>query len=237
MSVLKKIISKSLISENLMPKHEKLLKKMISELLSNKYVDIVYNIFNTLDNHIIFKNLVFMNTCSKIGKFALTYNKLLNEYLTKNKLNKLRNLLSDPKTIEYDSNEFLTDSQKEKINQEINTEISATNLLFEKILFMNDPIPRHIFSKGFQECKNDICLLDNEKNNLVLDPNKKFIWLSEKISEINYGWCFKIEELLIILNTSKINPYTSKKFSKEVIDPIKLKYRLEYLLCKKYVRG
>lgn len=218
-----------------MPKHEKLLKKMICELLSNTYVDIVYNIFNTLDNHIIFKNLVFMNTCSKIGKFALTYNKLLNEYLTKNKLNKLKILLSDPKTIEYDSNEFLTEFQKEKINQEINTEISATNLLFEKILFMNDPIPKHIFSKGFQECKNDICY--NEKNNLVLDPNKKFIWLSEKISEINYGWCFKIEELLIILNTSKINPYTGKKFPKEVIDPIKLKYRLEYLLCKKYVRG
>ena len=244
------------MSSEIISKKDGILKKLIQEVLmtNNRFINyttndkflyssIIFSILKTIeDNKILFKNLIYLNKLSKIGRFSLSYTDKIFNYLENEKNNKkLTKLLSNPICIEYDDNKHIDQNSLDLLIKEFNIEISSLQFLFDKLSMSLIPIPNNILStETYTTCYKDICLLDNKMNSeidcdLVQTSVKKLVWVGGEDKNLYVSWCFDLTELLILLITTKINPYTNKKFKKDIRRSLTEKYENEISYCQRYV--
>ena len=186
----------------------------IDSKIIHKLVDILLK----FDTEIIFKNLILLNNCTKIGKFALTYKDKLHKYIDENNYTNIKKLFSKHSTPEYDNNEFLNDNFIKLKDELIQEQLQILHLLFDNHKFG--------INATFESCQNEICLFYGKNNN-----NSSVVNFNINESE----WCFSLPKLLIIILTDNINPYTGKKIPNNIKNNILNEYKFESLLIQKYL--
>ena len=188
---------------------------------------IIFKVLNKINDEKLIKNLLYLNKNSKIGKFALTYSDKLIEYIKNKDEKKLIKLLEKAKTNEYDSNEYLIGDFLERKNREFDTQMLTFNLFYDQILHEN--------ITNISKCEKDVCILETNCKNPILEPNSNFIWCPNVKNNAGSAHCFKLSDLLILMLTTNINPYTSEEFPKNIKNSTLKKYEYECALIKKYL--
>lgn len=174
------------------------------------------------------KNIVFLNKKSNIGKFAMMYSLRLNSLNGK----KLKKFLLNPYSEEFDDNHFLNKEDKEHFDQLIKSEEVIIEFLIEKLsLDFGNKIPDKIMDLDYKKCQSDVCMVYQEE---LITP-KNYVWISGIDNYLDKLWCFRINELILIILTDKINPYTNKPFKNKTVNKILNMYRREVLLCKRFL--
>lgn len=219
--------------------------KLVSELLETQRcfyvfpeINFIWARDNILDSithlgltpNIIFKNMVYMNRKSKVGRFALTYSNKLSNIINNMDKKELNIFLSNPITPEYDNNELLDINELSLVTKQINKEMITMNNLID-IVSRLDVIPRTILGTEIHEkCNKDVCVYSNSDSVFISSSIDSLVW----ITDYPTAMCFSLPELIIRISTDDINPYTNKKFTPVIVDKIKLQYNLEFKLVRKY---
>ena len=199
----------------------KLIKEIISFENNEDYIFAKKNISEILyelETDKVFKNLIYMSK-NKISSFAFTYSKNFHKFIKEQNIEKLKNLLNNASTPEYDNNKYLTNNFIKRKNTEINEEILALNFAFDEIL-LNSNLNSINFEDVLHKCKNELNIF-----------NESLVWIDSN----NSYMCFELADLLILISTTNINPYTNELFSNSEKEQIVLKYKYELLLIKKYL--
>lgn len=218
---------------------EKTILDLISDYIKSQYnfnkhefnfaKNIIFKTLNNIKEEKLIKNLLYLNKNSKIGKFALSYSDNLIKYVKNKDSENLKKLLEKPKTKEFDSNEYLTGDLLERKNKEFETQMLTLNLFYDQTLHEN--------KTDIVKCEKDVCFLETNCKNPILEPNSNFIWCPNHESNANSAHCFKLPDLLILMLTTNINPYTNEEFSKNIKKSTLKKYRYECALIKKYLEN
>lgn len=222
---------------------EIILSKTVQELLpingddlsfAKKYIVEYLLEIKDYPNDIMYKNILYMNACNKIGKFAMTYrNKLLKSIYSRNR-NKLQEIINSCETDEYDNNHYLTGKYLNRKNNELQEEITALIYLFDKYNHVQK-LPSKLYNENIErKCKEDICLINNSNTNPIVENENTFVWVPHRDKILNVAHCFKIPELLLYLIENRINPYTRLPFDEDLKESILKKYEYEAILMKIY---
>lgn len=241
------------MSISIIPKIELIWKKLISELIltqnehhhisTEESVWIVQNILAIvpiLNPEILYKNLVYLNRKSTLGRFALNYSAALLAIIKNKDSEELKFFFEDAFTPEYDDNPYLTKEELSTIKSKLQSEMLTYNHLSDRI-FREDYIPETIFkSEIHNKCSKEICLyshglVENSENNFIyLDSRAEPIWVSQIIDKSTQAFCFDLIELLIIILNNDVNPYTGKVFHENIRQKLFEKYKIEFKLLRRY---
>jgi hypothetical protein len=169
---------------------------MITELLGNlgllpeenkRATPQILDIFRKLEPHQIYKNLIYMDTCSSIGQFAQDYQRRLVDAIRKSE--NLALLLQTVTSREYESNSLLTAEEKKLLQEELSTEMLVLNHLVErspKLVDWNDRL----------RYRRDI---SNSS------PAPILIWVPVKKSAMVQIHCLRLPQLISLLLTGKLD--------------------------------
>lgn len=204
---------------------EKLINEYIGQYKSNALFAISDHInFYLLNSTNPFLALIYMNKCSKIGKFAMVFQYQLLEYTNNNDLENLRLLFENPFTPEYDDNPLLNSVETEAINKQILLEKMALNNYFDN---QQNNVP-------YGSCLNDVCLFINPNNEMVENLEDYNVWVAQKGDNTISSYCFKLPNLLNIVYTNGINPYTGTHFQPQTIATLHERYSTQLKFIEIY---
>lgn len=162
-------------------------------------------------------NLMYLNRCSIIGKFALSYKDKFNKYFERKNYKKIKELFDNPKCVEFDDNEFLNDKFISIKNKYINDQLTIYYLLFDNISYNN------VIS--FEECEEKVCIFNSES----INKPKNIFLMSEK-NDFQVENCYSLPELLINILSNKL-----KNIKPDMKKEILSTHEFEVLLVKKYL--
>lgn len=241
------------MSISIIPKIEIIWRKIISELISTQneyhYISkdeslwIIQNILALvpiIDPDILYKNLVYLNRKSTLGRFALNYSDDLLTIIKKKDFEELKIFFENPFTSEYDDNYYLTEEELSTIELKLQSEMLTYNHLSDKIS-REDYIPETILKSDIHnKCSKEICLynhglIENSEDYFIyLDPRIEPIWISQIIDKSTQAFCFELIELLTIIENNDVNPYTDQVFPQNIRLKLFEKYKIEFKLLKRY---
>lgn len=191
----------------------------------------------------IYKNLIYMNRRSKIGKFALVYAHHLTRSIIDGDESRLCSLIADVTTPEYDANPRLTNQELADIASQLNTEMITMNALVDTVSRMAS-VPSVLLGDTVHEkCSQDVCLYAVESPNLRNTPNPMvdrtldpMVWVTDSSdsSDIHFAWCYRLPELIGIIVCNGNNTYTGEPFSAKTCDMVSRRYVTEFKLMRCY---
>ena len=215
-----------------------IIKQLINELYIFKDIDdvelYIKNILldKKMNIEILYKNLIYMNTYSKIGMYVIYYKKnLIMNILEKNYKN-IKKILEECKSPEIDENEMLNEYEKKELEIILENEMIAINHFIKT----NSIKPIKINSKLFNKCLNDICLHTLKKYNLNIKCDK-YVMIpdyNEKYKTVIVR-SYYLPNLIYDILMNNINIYTNEKFNDKTKIFIEKRYKTEYKIKKKYI--
>jgi hypothetical protein len=235
--------------------------RLITELLQSqaKYVDLspkdvtwgveaILEILSQQKPEIVYKDLVYMNRESKIGRFALNFSDRLIASIKSQDSKSLSALLTKASTPEYDDNPHLTAVHYGEFAQSLAIETVAMNALMEKVAAMK-VLPEAILNtEKHSQCKEEVCVWSMPADGiaastahdkvLFLDrTTDPMVWVADTagMQYVYTAWCFKLSDLILILATDGLNPYTKKPFPGSVSLSLKVRYHVELVLVRRYL--
>lgn len=198
-------------------KYDKIIFDLVNERLKLLNIDDNGEITKILlksPPEIVYKNLVYMNTKSNIGIFALTYLKIL-IFNIKNNIS-LFELISECKTPEFDDNAYLTEDEYKCIQKQIKEEMCVINFYVDNLI--------HNVKKDINTCYQCVC------NNMFVNNDNQRVWIVDGY----IGYNFYIVELIELIFNNMDNPATMKKFSVHLKEFIRSKYSLYFKIFQTY---
>ncbi len=215
-----KLIDEALITQ------EKYL--LFDEWLKNE----LYLIFNSdvyLNCLLKYKCLVLLNRSIKNGRYALIFNKQINESCINKDRELLIKTLSNPPLLELD---FLSASEKEKWLTELNNHIMALNLYADRLVISQNELYNFNNENDYKKCYSDVCSLNsNIKANYLYLPTRDIITISDFNKYTEIFLILEIDLMFIILSNG-VNPYTGKNFSDYVLTNLKKHYTDILNVCR-----
>lgn len=220
----------------------------LSENDINWGIDNVIRILGTLAPEKIYKNLVYMNAQSKIGAFALTYSDALVSALKSHDFGALTTLLQSASTPEYDDNKYLSKSAHLDYSKGLADEMIALNTLIDRATKQSTPPERLINSLDHHKCREDVCLFSLPPDDiasgggrdrvLLLDrTGDPIVWVADQAGKQQsyVAWCFKLPELIVLIENQINNPYTGVPFTERVLQMVRQRYDTESSLVRRYL--
>lgn len=205
----------------------------------------------------LYRGLALLNRNSLCGRFALTFNELFYNAVVNRDI---QNILIKSPFPEAEDNSQLTDKQREFLKQSLQLEMLSINLVLDYVSKMEE-LPQTILrSDLYRNCFKEICIsniINEDKKHanaeiiseekispfLSLIPKTIFVSTSVKIKEnhsnqtpTKYTWCFGILELIAILATTKINPYTREYFDDDLLNRLTQTYDLEIKMYRRFLK-
>lgn len=176
-----------------------IVEKIVNELIDtedkkNLISSFLLNIKNT---DTFYKNIIFMNKGSNIGKFAISYRKNLYDSLNTMNIDKLH------KTMECITNLDKTNKHYSRFKKEYDEEMIKTIHLIKSLEY-KDNLPSQIFI-----------------------PETTCVWVSYETKSNKYSYCFDLIFLLFLLKNNRHNPYTKQLFSDSFKKDMEEKYEYE----------
>lgn len=193
---------------------------------------------------IVYKDLVFMNQGSKIGRFALTFHERLVDGIKIRDESSIRKLLQQGETPEFDDNPRLSNDDRLRYEAHLNIEMNTFTLLIRRLsynpnMLTSGPI---LESESHNTCKKDVCFakLPNDQKTddklLMLDLTANPpVYVADQVGVTYQAMCFSLPDLIVGTVTEGINPYTEKPFSKTLIDLVATRYSTERNLVIRYL--
>lgn len=211
---------------------------------------IILDTFGKLEPEVLYKDVAYLDACSKIGRFALTFRDRLANALKSRNEDELRTLLTEAATPEYDDNKWLSDYDRSLILATLENEMVTYNALLDRVGRLN-VVPQTILgSSEHCKCREEVCVWQLPADSvaagsstdrvLMLDQTQDpVVWVADREGEqfIYHAWCFKLPDLLKLIMLNVANPYTKEKFSPHVVLALWQKYNLECRLVTRYLEG
>lgn len=138
--------------------------QLSSEILSMNFpnyefehISILINIFMGLTPDKFIKNLLYLNKCSRIGYFARIFTDKFIKYISQKNVNKLRQLMENPKTPEYDSNNYLSEELLKELREYMDQEITTVNNKIDEYMLSENNRQNILNSCNYYDCVGKIC--------------------------------------------------------------------------------
>lgn len=191
----------------------------------------LYNIFieEPIPAESTYKCLLFLNRSTKYGRYSLIFNK---EVATTVATQKMAELKSICEKAEFPELKFLSESEQESWNKEIEIEILCLNLYTDREIICGEG--KFNFSEKITSCFEEVC-------SHKLDHSAKYIpsytghtvFLSEMKNNKMFKYPMREIDMIFLILSKGVNPYTGEHVLPEVIDLLKIKYSDILLICKK----
>jgi hypothetical protein len=185
------------------------------------------------------------------------------EYIESNKCDTMSDFLrfSSKESSELTDDSFdLSIEQKNQIHSLLRIEMLTINLLLDYVHKM-EIVPKEILTTDlYHSCYKEICIskisgnqiLSEEKISPFFTLIPRTLFLSAtvygesqsatKVEMIKtslptkYRWCFDLLELISILSTTKINPYTHSIFEESLLKQLNERYDLEIKMYRRFLK-
>jgi hypothetical protein len=183
---------------------------------------------------ILYRGLVLANRDRPIGKLALVFNSHLYSSGMKGDRDLLRKILFDVPFPEGESNPYLSSGESQNITNYLKHEMLTINHLINLETMKSGIIPTKIINSSIHgESQRDVCLSPigysttvNELEfgiasvNMVQVPDRPASLMATVVG------CFNLLDLLDLLLSNKINPYTGFPFSIETRDKLSRRFEI-----------
>jgi hypothetical protein len=199
---------------------------------------------NDNDSEGIYTFLVLANRRSGCGQFAFTFNRKLAKIAMSRSYVDLLNLINKSQNEdvipECVSNSLLTLEQKQIILNHLKKEMLILNMTMDILLTSENTTKikdKILGGDQHVQCFGSIC--DHESNYAVsVDPMPSLVMVPSR--DINDPfttiYTFPLIQLINLIITDSINPYTNFKFNDETVKMIKNKYQIEIAMIKYFVQ-
>lgn len=185
----------------------------------------LYNIYGSnLDINLKYKCLVLLNRSIKCGRYALLFNKKIEEAVLSKDKNLLESELNNPSMDELNC---LSNEEKTKWLTEINNHVLALNLYMDRLIISQNKLytfQNENVNTQYTECYQEVC---NKENIDTLD----IVYFSDYNKYNELFFILEIDLIFLLLSKSK-NPYSNKNFSSPLLNIFYVKYRDVLLVCK-----
>lgn len=201
---------------------------------------------NVLNDTLLTRFLVYINQCG-IGKFALIYNKYINDAIKQRDDLLLKRLLLSPKEIfvELYDNPYLSQEDEEYLMRIVSREMYAMLLFLGKLrkkLANNEDIDNSELSLY---CLDEVCIYDSKilADDLARAEMSKYetpsplTYTVDKSSSTSSPqvYCFDTMTLISIMTEEPpINPITGEPFSEFTKDLLNKRFHKEISLYRRY---
>lgn len=195
--------------------------------LKNELIHIYEN--NILTIKLKYKCLVLLNRTTKCGRYALLFNKKIEEsVLNMDKDYLLQTLLNPP----LDELDCLPTTERDKWIQEIEKHILALNLYIDRKIIIQNEIYNFDQKICYFDCYKDVCSF---KSDFVCITPQNIIQFSENLDFQEKNIMMEIDLIFLILSKS-CNPYTNNNFTQSFLNLFNQNYCDILLVCKNAFR-
>jgi len=198
----------------------------------------VREILTSLERGLVFKNLVYINAQSPIGRLAITYHQQLLKAIQSRDKPALTILLKAGVSREYDDNPYLPKDIKQQLDEQTKEEMAALDLLMTQAVTGSVPPeaerPTALTATSFepllhgaahQRCHQEVCLTTDSKAGVPAN-----VWVGCNEDTTVTAWCFNLPELLLLLLREQPNPYTGRPFPRVAMATLYTQYPTELLV-------
>jgi len=180
-----------------------------------------------------YKCLVLLNRSIKHGRYALIFNKEIQEAVFTENSDLLREIFLNPPLVELDC---LPIEEKNKWLLEINNHIIALNLYIDKkilsqheLFVLNNISITHNID-NYLQCYTEVCLINSNTDFVCISPDvTQFSDYDKKYPE---KYIMMEIDLIFLLLSKGPNPYTNTYMSKEVVNKLNENYSDIIKICK-----
>ncbi len=210
--------------------------------------DAITAILPSLKAETLYKDLVYMNTGSKIGKFALIFGDKVAVAIKKRSTTDLETVLLAGTSPEFDDNKWLPGDEYNRYMDQLSREMVTLNALVDRVTRLTVLPPVLLDSPEYTKCREDVCVWQLPPDGVVsgaardrvllLDKEPDpMVWVADQAGtqEAYHAWCFKLPDLIKILMLDLDNPYTGVPFSARIVAALKQRYHVECLLVRRYL--
>ena len=197
-------------------------------------LSVLYDVIIGLKPETFYKVLVLLDRSNPIGKFALYYNHIVHDAVVEKDVGKLKTIFKNP-TYEGDKKEFLSAEAYNHFQKIFQMEMNSMNYLIDKT-YRTLQIPKSIlYSNTAQDCKMDICIKEDPERSDFVTKNAVMVWAMEvNNNNIYTKYCFTLPNLLNLILTRQVNPYTRMPFNAHTINNIKRNFPHQLELVEIY---
>ncbi|CAH6418756.1 Hypothetical protein POVN_LOCUS477 [uncultured virus] len=211
---------------------------------------VIVEAMGALDPEHLYKNLVYLDAASRIGRFAMSYRDQLTKAIRARDAKAVAEVLAAASSLEYDDNPYLTGTDKLNTQRELKKEMIAFNALIDQVTRLKEVPQKLLTSDTYKKCREDVCVWymppdgvaagSSRDRVLLLDKSAdSMVWVADQSgTQIAYtAWCFKLPELIKIIVADGNNPYTGRPFTARVSNMLRARYSLESLLVRRYLEA
>jgi len=185
---------------------------------------------NNFDIETKFISLVLLNRSTKYGRYALLFNQSIEEAIINNDIKALARALKNPNIQELDA---LSSSEKTQWISEIHSHIIAHNLYLDReLLSKNQPYGSE-YINTYAKCYNEACIAKSNIYAEYIPTNSAHVVSIADVPNYMEIYLMREIDLIFLLLSEGLNPYSGEFLSKEIITNLKKKYTTLLTIARK----